>query len=354
MRKMKYLKLFESYSKLFESVERDLLDQLGDDFIEEYWDNNLAYTDAEDVVSMFPSMVWDYVDDDRVLDTLKSDEIDNYGVGDFNDSDFKDYINDKYIKEDDYDEIFKLYIENEVDLDEFEDLKNDLKDETDENERKSLKKQIRKIKKEIKIIKEMSLSELLDEMDEENLKDVISDIFDEYDFVETIIEDRFKEYYSLKDYVENVWGSTDSIEFGNSNSGRRGDWDWILNYVDDNALLKNYNYNEEFSHKKDTLENYISDTMELQEELLKIDKKNSLDLFDLFGDAKNNIGDTYEFQKAYIEEYTKDYADGDEEDLPEGKGLALKKLYDKFGLDRDIEEEYVDYMHYVLADKYNL
>ena len=354
MRKMKYLKLFENYSKVFESTESELLDQLDDSYIEEYWDKHLAYTDVEDVYCNFPNMVWDYINDKIALADIKRGEIDNYGIDDFSNYDFKEYINGKDVDDEDEEEIFKKHIESEIDLDELKDLKIELKGETDIDERKRLRKEIKKIKKKIKEIRELLLSEVLDEMSEDDLREIITDVFDEEEFVESIIEDRFREYYSLENYIESVWGSIDSIEFNSSYSNKRGDWDWLLNYLDDKALLKDFNDNEEYDHKFDSLQNNISDTKEIQEKLLEVDSKNAIELFDLFDeDTTNNIGDDYEFQKAYVEAYAKNYAD-DESELPEGKGLALKNLYEKFGLQFDIEDEYEDYMHYVLADKYNI
>ena len=355
MRKMKYLKLFESHSKLFESSE--LMDQFDDDYIEEYWAKNLAYTDIDDIISIFPQYVWRFVDDNEALDSIKSDEINNLTVDDFWEDDFKKYINGKYIESDDREEIYQKYIDSEIDPDEIADLKVDIKEEEDEIEKKKLKKKLRKLKKRIKEIKEMDLDDLLDEMDEDTLKEVITNILDESDFIENAVEKRFDNYGSLEDYIEEIWGSTDSIEFGTSyRNGSRtsGDWDWILNFVDHDKLIEAYTDEEDFDHKKGTIEGCISDTGALQRKLLEIDSKNALELFDEINTSSDSIGDEYDFQKAYIEAYAENYAYGEESDIPEGKGKALKNLYDKFGLDREIEDEYVDFMHYVHAEKYNL
>ncbi len=354
VRKLKYLKFFENYSKIFESVESDLLDQLDDNYIEEYWDEHLAYTDAEDVYINYPNMVWRFIDDKRALDDLKSDEIGNSSIEDFSENDFKDYIIMKCVDDDSKEKriIYKKHIESEVDLDELEDLKFHLEDETDIDERKRLKKEIKEINKSIKNIKEMDLEELLDVMSEDDLNEIITDVFDENEFIESVITDRFDEYQDIEDYIESFWGSVDSVTFSSSYSNSRGDWDWVLNYLDDDALLKEYNDNEDYDHKFDTLQGFIFDTREIQEKLLDVNSKNSIELFDLFSeDTKNNIGDEYDFQKAYVEAYSDDYADGDKS---EGKGEALKKLYDKFGLQYNIENEYGDYLYYVHADKYNL
>ena len=77
----------------------------------------------------------------------------------------------------------------------------------------------------------------------------------------------------------------------------------------------------------------------------------------------DTIENEYHFQKAYIEEYAKNYASVDETDdlheydkqnLEEGKADALKNLYDNFNLNYQIEEEYDDYMYKVAGKKYNL
>jgi len=344
---MKYLKLFESYGS-----GTKLVDQLDYNYVEEYFDKHFKNEDFEDIIQLYPKIVWNNIDDEWAMNDVISDEKENLGIEDFWEGNIRDYINGKNVNFEDEEKIFKLYIENEVDLDELENLKVYLKDETDENEQKGLKKQIRKIKKEIKIINEFDLSELLDEMDEEILKNVIREIFDEEEFVESEVEYRYKNS-SLEEYVE-VYGKIDDIVFGNSR--KAGDWDWILRYVVEQDVIDEYNDNIPYDSKEEFIQEEIYRTIEIQEKLLKLKKSNALLLFDLFIDNPDDeqIKDNYDFQKVCVEEYAENYADGNDEDLPEGKGLALKELYDKFGLDRDIEEEYVDYMHYVVADKYNL
>lgn len=355
MRKMKYLKLFESHSKLFESS--NLMDQFDDDYIEEYWAKNLAYTDIDDIISNFPSYVWRFVDDYAALDSIKSDEINNLTVDDFWEGEFKDYIKDRNIEPDDREKIYQKYIDSEIDPDEIADLKVDIKEEEDEIEKKKLEKKLRKLQNRIKEIKKMSLDDILEEMSEGTLKEVVVNIFDEYDFIEKTVEARFNEYNSLEDYIESVWGSVDSITFGaHYNYGKRvgGDWDWILRFVDENKLIEAYIDEEDLDYKKDTIEEYISYSATLQRKLLEIDSKNALELFDEINKSGDSIGGEYDFQKAYIEEYAENYSDGEESDIAEGKGKALKNLYDKFGVDGDIEDEYSDFMHYVHAEKYNL
>jgi len=348
---MKYLKLYEEYSKIFESVESDLVDELDDNFIEEYFDEHLANDDFDEIINLWPSIIWNHIDDKRAMRDIIYDEKQFRELEDF-DYDIKDYINGKHITDDEYDEIFDKHIKSKVDLEEREDLKRQLKETDDIEEKKDIRKDIRKINKEIKRIKELNLDELLDEMSNEDLRSVIEEVFDSDEFISHNIEKRYKNY-SLQEYVEDTYGSVDSITFGGYNN--KGDWDWILKYVDEDAVIKENQGNESFDYKRERVQEEIADSEILQTKILEKDPKNSIVLFDLFINNSwvnaHTIGNDYEFQKAYIEAYAEDYY---EDDLDEGKSVALKSLNGNFDLDLTIQEEYSDYMHYIYADKYNI
>ena len=58
-------------------------------------------------------------------------------------------------------------------------------------------------------------------------------------------------------------------------------------------------------------------------------------------DVDRSIGNEYDFQKLYIEK-------------KKNIEKAVKNLYDKFGINPKIAEEYKDYMYVIDAEKYNL
>lgn len=347
---MKYIKLFESYGS---GVNSTLIDKLDDDVIEKYFNKHLQNNDFDEIINLWPSIVWNNINDDRAMDSIKSDEINTQSAEDFSDYQYIEYINGKHVEIEDEESIFNKYIESEIDLDELKDLKMELKGETDEDSKKDLRKQIRKLNKKIRDIKKMTLSEVLNSMSNDDLMDIIRDIFDEYDFVETTVNDRY-EGYSLQDYVEDIWGSVDSIEFGGAYNAK-GDWDWILQYVDEDAVIKENNENETYEYKEERVQEELYRSKELQTKILEVDSENSILLYDLFESESDDeqISDEFEFQKSYIEAYAKNYVD-DGSDLAEGKAEAIKNLYDNFDLSGGIEEEYPDNMFYVHADKYNL
>ena len=261
---MKYIKTFESWSS---SPVKELVNQLGYDFVEEYFDEHLAYDDVDEVIEIYPSIIWNHVDDDRAMKDVISDEVNNLGVEEFSEDDIKKYINRKHVDLEDEEKIFSKYIKNEIDLDELEELKINLNKE-EEEEKISIQNEIDDIENKIKEIRELDLSELLDEMDEDTLREIITDIFDEYDFVETIITDRY-DRYSLQEYIEEIYGDVDKINV-------KKDMPWVMNYVDEDAVLKEYNDNESYDYKEERVEDEIYCTPELQEKLLKINPKNSL------------------------------------------------------------------------------
>jgi len=353
MKNLKSFNRYNKYNKIYESVS-ELVDQFDRDFIEEYFDEHLANDDFYDILEVYPQIIWNHIDDKSAMEDIMNDEINNMSVEEFDGDDIKKFINYKYLTEEEEKKIRQVYIDNEIDLDELEDLKVDYEDEDDEELKEELKEEIKEIEEKLKEINSMRTDEILDELSESELRDIIRDVFDEYEFIENIIKDRYDDY-SLQDYLEEIYGSTDNITF-NSYSRNGTGWDWILNYVDEDAVIEEYKDNESYEYKKERFEEEIKNSIDLQEKLLEIDKENALELFDVFNDkySDDNISDTYDFQKAYIEEYAKNYANGDDDDLDEGKGEALKKLNDAFGLDWDIEQEYEDYMHYIEADKYNL
>jgi hypothetical protein len=348
MRKMKYVKLFESYGS---SPAAQLVDNLEFSDVEEYFNEHLGYDDFEEIISVWPSLVWNNIDDDAAMGSIIEGEINNLSnIEEWDEEDIRDYLKYKNINEDELEGVYKTHIENEVDLEELSEYKSELKNTEDKEEKKVLRKNIRVITKRIKEIKKMDLDDLLDEMSRDSIYEVMNEIFDVGTFVETAVNNRYAGY-DLVDYIEDIWGSTDSITFDSYNN--KGDWDWVLKYVDEDAVIKACSDNESYEYKEERVKEELYRALELQEKLLEIDPKNSLLLFELFvGEYDDDqISDTYNFQKAYIESYAHD--DEDEEG-EYAIAKAVKNLYDEFGLNDSIKDEYSDHMVYVTSDKFNL
>ena len=131
-------------------------------------------------------------------------------------------------------------------------------------------------------------------------------------------------------------------------------YDMLSWYLDDDKIIKEYNDNTEFDSKKEFVQDEIYNSIELQREILKNNKKTVLKLAELFIDnsSNSNIADEYEFQKLYIKQYLKEKKGEDK------KGAliatALKNLNDEFGLDDSIKTEYSKWTWLIDADKYNM
>lgn len=337
--------IFENYS-IYYSATKELINQLDSSFVEEYYSKHLAYTDIDDILEKDPSIIWNHVNDKSAMEDVIDDECNFSDLEDFHIDDLKERIkDDNNLSDDDKNKIYQKYIDENF-TDKIEDLKSDLELVDDEDDIEEIKNKI----EEIKDVKERDIDDIVDELSEDNIHELIDDIYDRYEFIRDMLNDRYLNY-TLQDYFEEV--------YGNISFGRKSGYDWILNYVDDSAVIEEYNNNEDYSYKEDRVQEDIGSSIDIQEELLRIDSKNSLLLFDVFTNNSYANADTiendYEFQKAYINSYSENYADGlDDEYVGEGKAEALKKLNDNFNLDSYIEEEYSEFMYKVISNRFNL
>jgi len=309
--------------KLFEGngLEHDLVDDLSDDTIETYYDEKYKI-DAKEICSEFgPHYIWDNFDDKKYIEDYIQDEIDNASLDEFCESDLRDYIENN-LSADMKEKIIEIYKEN-----------NDDEDEDNEEEKEELEYE----------------DSMLDDLTEDELKDVISND-SEYNFFEEIMNDRYGNSYA-KDIISDFYDMEDGGTLYNS----------LYAYIDDGGVEKDFKNNEDFDYKKEWVENYINNDTDLQREILKNNPSAVLSLAELFSDSKvnENIGDEYEFQKLYIEKYVEGEAEDEyykehEEELHHTIAEALKFLYDNFGLDPNIEEEYKEDMWLISSGKYNL
>lgn len=300
---MKHLKLFENYNM---TDARDLADQLEEDYIDDYFKDH--YNIDSDEVHHYVD-IWQFVDDERFVSDFISDYINNDSIDDIgtDKDEYKQYIKRKLLK--------------------------------DEDVKKYLDKKLRKKKLE----PTTTYEEILDELDEDQLKKIIVDIAkEEYDFIQYYYENLYANRDAY-DILEEIYGKKDLEENG---------YKYVENYLNDNDMIEWYYDNEDFDFKKNFVSEQIEWDEKLQTKLLNLKPENVILLFDIIDAGKNTIGGKYDFQKAYMEQIERMKEEDEEDDLFIAK--KLKELNDKFRLDREIEKEYKDYTFYIDTEKYNL
>jgi hypothetical protein len=309
---------FKIFEGKYRNVAKDLVAELDYDFIEKYYEDTCSMS-ASEIISYWPDTIWRFIDDDRYVKDYIDDEVDSHDMDSFNKYDLKSYLEENLsdtIKE----RILQIYKDN-----------NGI-DNEEEIEYKYY---------------------MLNELDEDKMRDIIIDENEEEDFK----RERITNWYNGNDahYIMSEFYTPADMENGEKL------YDLLGNYVDDNAVVKDYIDNSDFDNKKKQMQDNISSDIKLQREIFNINKKHVLLLAQIFAEdnSSNNIGYEYEFQKTYINEYVKNYIDGDDESYDEKdksnlRADALKFLYDNFDLDSDIENEYEDDMWMVKAEKYNL
>jgi hypothetical protein len=349
--------------KLFESATfEDLADELSQDIIDEYYDENYSI-DIEEIIENFTSLIWNNIDDDRFVEDYISDEIDSRDFDDFSEYDYKEWIENvpSDVKKQKILEIYKdkNSIEDDV-VSELDGIVSII--EKDGDHTAIVKSKGRKIKRYelpsehtlnvddgdiVKVGSIISMLEyddnMVDDLDEDELKDIIREDNEEDDFIESVVKG-WHENESAQDLIENIYG----------NNMRGSDlYRIVRNYIDEDEIEKDYKDNEDFDYKKEYVSNRISDDSDLQRKIIEDSDDNILKLAEALNDNGDiGIMDEYDNQKLYVEKYKEEH-DGEG---PEDRIIAqaIYNLYDWFGLDSDIEEEYVDYMQLVNMKKYNI
>lgn len=297
-------KIFEDY-KRSRKIKDKLSKQFDEEFVDEFWEEHFM-RDAKEIIELWPSSIWQHIDDDEYISDLIDDEKSQLGIEDFGEYEYKNYI------------------ENNI---------------SDKKEKKVLQLFNKKIKnKEDK--EEYYDSSMLDDLTEKQLKKIIEDVNEEEEFVEYAVRDRY-EGKSAQDVAD---------EYGYSDDGEEL-YKMFYNYIDDDEVESSYLDEKGYSDKIEDIKEEIYRNTELQQKLLDIKKSNALLLAELYLEDKDedNIYSNYDFQKAYIKHYAKQHSDN-----PDARAEALKFLYDNFGLDRFLEDKYSDDMWLVNSSKYNM
>lgn len=300
---MKYLKYFESK----ENDAKNLIKKLDSDYVDKYFKENYELNFKEIVTWVD---IWQFVDSDRFVE---------------------DWINERVsggkIKYDiDDEDNYRKYIE--------ENLLND-EDVQQYLEKKRIKKGLEE---------NSTYSEILEELNKKQLEKIIVDIAN-------------NEEECLRDYFENIYGDNSAYdilsELYSESDLKENGYKYVENYVDDDEIKDWFYDNEDYDYKCEWISEQIENDLDLQKKILEEDPKNSIELFDIIDEDRKNICGEYDFQKAYMDTTIENYTDEDGI-YEDGVAKELKKLYDKFGLDSDIEEEYEEYSFYVKAEKFNI
>ena len=372
--------------KLFESssIASDLIDYCSDDFIESWYDDHYDISVSEIVSMSTASNLLMFFDDEGYKNDFIRDYISGYEFSEIQEYDLKNYIENNLTNEKE-EKILELYNSNNYSGD--EDIVSDIDGivsfviPTQPNDKvtRSSKRQIivtsntGKIKK-YKSPKDFTIlvqdgeeviagevlstgketefsSYMLDELDEDGLREVIEDSNEEDECVEE----------SINNWYDGQDGEDLLREFHNVDDMDASDlYDVISSYINDDKLVQDWKDNEDFTYKKECIEGDIYNNTEIQRHILEQNSDSAVQLAELWEETSSNetIGDERDFQKAYIEKYFEDNKDDDEDDdsddNKEIKADALLYLSDNFGLDSDIEEEYHDYIWKVNSAKYNI
>jgi len=344
------IKNFKTFRLLTESsTSENLIDQIDDDFIEKYYDEHYDISLSEVIEMSSHDDIMDYFNEDKYKKDWIEEFSRDYSFSEFDTDDLKLYIKKK-LDDKKENKIIEIYNRNNYDEDD-----EDSEKETEYN------------------------SYMLDNLDKDELQEVIEDRGEEDNCAEWIIDgwysgqngkDIFDEMcgWAIKNgkYGEYEYGSFKEIS--SSKLYKR-----VSNYIDDTKLKQNWKDGEDFDHKKETVKGDIWDSPILQRYLIKEDPDNAEALTELW--SKNNgknIGNEYNFQKAYINKYLKDNMDekeenddeeyktiDDEEEDEEYKTTLIEDslgyLHKKFGVNDKIADEYEPYMWKITAQyKYNL
>lgn len=356
---------------LFSDPTDELINQLDDSFVEEYYDDN-ANHDVEEIIELWPNIVWQHIDDESFVEDWIDDEVGNKSLEDIDKEDLINYIQRHY-SETKENKILELYIENnglegnsiisnisgKISFEKTKTGKNKVIVTSNDGK---FKKYTVPVNYNI-VVRENDIVNvndklaklefddfMLDDLPDDDLRSVIEEDNDGENCVREIVENRHKNQ-GVQELIEDEYGKLNAKDLYNA----------IQNYIDDDAIIQSYKENEDYEDKVYYLKNAISSDRNLQKKILDLDPKNSILLANSFvedGYSRSFIGDEYDFQKAYIESKIKEFLDeeeiADEDEIGHVKAEALKFLHNEFGLDSDIENEYENDLWLAHSTKYNI
>ena len=367
---IKRFKLFEKWSHEQYDLEEELVKFLDESVVEEYYEEHSGF-DIQEAIYIWPDLVWNNIDDDKYVEEYIQDEINSLSIEDLScdEDDYRKFLEENW-SDSKEEKTVKNYKDKQYE-DEYEDRISGidgkvsliLNKETNEYEIKitngneiddeeytipeshNIYVSNGDFVKKDTVISSLKYEEyMFEELDEDELRQMIEDENEADEFVEAEIRRRY-EGEDARTIIEDIYGS--KIE------GKEL-YNMVQYYIDDDAIEKEYKEYEDYETKANFVKDYIYKEIDFQRTILKANKSNVLKLANLFvlAESEEHIADEYKFQKLYIREYVKENID--EDTKANLKALALKYLYDNFGIDDDIEKEYSKYTWLVLASKYNI
>lgn len=334
------IKNFRKFNKINENweLQSELIDEVDDSIIDKYFEDNYEIDFSEIANS---SNIRNHINDDAYIQQWIDSDINNNTFEEYNDWDFKKYIK-KFLTDDKEAKILELYNDNNYDEDDEDDEKTTEFDE-----------------------------DLIDDLDDDQLKEVIEDDDGEYEFIEYMVNKRYKGM-SAMDLIDEIYGdleeqeqNSDYVKYGFGNKPHTL-LDEVGDFVDEDAVVKEWKSEYDWTSRKEYAQSAISQHRGMQKSILESDPKNILQLAELFEEeGGGDIGNDFDFQDTYVKEYEKEnnvYDEGEEE-YEEEKSLqietALEYIDDNFDLDFDeFEKLYPKEMKDIIikkdAAKYNM
>lgn len=306
----------EDQDQIIPLDEDELASLFSQKFIEGYFDDNYNIDEEE---AFYTANLWNYVDIDDVRDGLIK-ELVNYTD-----------IDDKRFTKADYIYFIENYILNDDKKIKFKWLEDILKDYS-----KRFNLNIKNIGNKI-----LKYKDILNHMLKEELADVISDIDETDNFLKKYFEEQFGESHPEEILIE-LHGKHD-IKYNSL-------YPYLKDYIKDkDSIIEDFMYNIEFETKFEFIKDSISNDKNLQNKLIEINPNSIQSLFDCMDhEESKSIGFTYDFQKRYIIFMSEN---GEHEhQIAE----CIKNIHDKYGLNSEIEKEYIEYTYLIDSNKYNL
>jgi len=304
----------EDQDQIIPLDEDELASLFSQKFIEGYFDDNYNIDEEE---AFYTANLWNYVDIDDVRDGLIK-ELVNYTD-----------IDDKRFTKADYIYFIENYILNDDKKIKFKWLEDILKDYS-----KRFNLNIKNIGNKI-----LKYKDILSYMDKEELSEAISDISASDNFLIKYFEDEFGESHP-EDILIELHGKH-VIKYNSL-------YPYLKEYIkDEDSIIEDFRNRIQFENKLEFIKDSISNDKNLQNKLIEINPNSVQALFD-YMDEEKSIGNTYDFQKRYINfmsengEYEHDIA------------KSIKDIHDKYKLNSEIEKEYIEYTYLIDSNKYNL
>lgn len=325
---------FNKYSRILESSEPiDLIEYVDFHFIEEYFDKNYD-VDIDEAIYSYPGYIWDNIDDKRFVADFERDYLENQSLDDVNDDDIKEYVL-KNLSYDKKAKILEMYLEKNEDEEE-----EDLYDADD-------------------------YENMLDEFDDDEIKEVAEEDEDSYDIARSILGGSF-EGQTAEDIIGDFYGMDTRFYEQDKRLNNRYDFeqnydsnvkqlkDLTMSYVDEDAIKKENAENEDDDYKKEVVSSEIYNSPDMQKNILANYPSQTLNLFELLENESNgdNISNEYDFQKAYIEQYAEENPEDEDEDMV--VAYAIKNIFDTFELNDNIKKEYHNDLILVTTAEFNI